>query len=131
MRSERSPVKIVVIGGGIVGLSTAHALLEARCDVTLFDAYAIPNPASASYDRSRMMRLQYGPQRGYAHLARRALTAWTDLERTLGVRLYRRTGVCVWSTTAKAWTFATRGVLGEAGIAYGEARRDAHAGRLF
>ena len=124
-------MKVVVIGGGIVGLSTAHALLEAGCDVTVFDAQAIPNPRSASYDRSRMMRLQYGPQGGYAHLARCALTAWTDLERTLGARLYRPTGVCVWSATAEAWTSATRGALAEAGIASEEARLDAHAGRLF
>lgn len=124
-------MKVVVIGAGIVGLSAAHALLEAGCDVIVFDARAIPNPASASYDRSRMMRLQYGPQGGYAHLARRALVAWTDLERTLGVSLYRPTGVCVWSATAEAWTSATRGTLAEAGIAHGEARLDLHAGRLF
>jgi glycine/D-amino acid oxidase-like deaminating enzyme len=124
-------VKVVVVGGGIVGLSTAHALLEAGCEVTVFDAQAIPNPASASFDRSRMMRLQYGSQKGYAHLAQRALTSWTDLERKLDVQLYRPTGVCVWSATAEAWTLATRGALGDAGIAYGEARLDDHAGRIF
>lgn len=124
-------MKVVVVGGGIVGLSTALALLEAGCDVTVFDAQAIPNPASASYDRSRMMRVQYGPQLGYAHLARRALTSWTDLERTLGVRLYRPTGVCVWSATAETWTSTTRDTLADAGIAHGEARHDTHAGRVF
>lgn len=124
-------MKVIIVGGGIVGLSTAHALLEAGCDVTVFDAGAIPNPASASYDRSRMMRLQYGPQVGYAHLARRALTAWIDLEHTLGARLYRPTGVCVWSATAEAWTSATRCALAEAGIAHGKAQHDTHAGRLF
>lgn len=124
-------MKVVVVGGGVVGLSTAYALLEAGCDVTVLDAQAIPNPASASYDRSRMMRLQYGPQRGYAHLAQRALTSWTELERTLGVQLYRPTGVCVWSATAEAWTSATRGALRDAGIAYGEAWLDGHAGRVL
>ncbi|HLG48093.1 MAG TPA: FAD-dependent oxidoreductase [Reyranella sp.] len=124
-------VKVAVVGGGIVGLSTADALVEAGCDVIVFDAGAIPNPASASYDRSRMMRLQYGPQRGYTHLARRALTAWIDLERRLSARLYRPTGVCVWSATAEAWTSATRSALAEAGIAHAEARHDRHAGRLF
>jgi glycine/D-amino acid oxidase-like deaminating enzyme len=51
-------VKVVVVGSGVIGLSTAHALLEIGCDVTVLDAQGIPNPASASYDRSRMMRLQ-------------------------------------------------------------------------
>jgi len=100
-------VKVVVVGSGVVGLSAAHALLEAGCDVTVCEAQAIPNRASASYDRSRMMRLQYGPQRGYAHLARRALMSWMELQRTLGVQLYRPTGVCVWSATAEAWISAT------------------------
>lgn len=124
-------MKVVVVGSGIVGLSTAHALVEAGCDVTVCDAQAIPNPASASYDRSRMMRLQYGPQRGYAHLARRALMSWMELERALGVQLYRPTGVCVWSATAEVWTSATRGALDDAGIVHGEASLDAHAGRIF
>ena len=35
-------MKVVVVGGGVVGLSTAHALLETGCDVTLSDAQAIP-----------------------------------------------------------------------------------------
>jgi sarcosine oxidase len=124
-------MKVVVVGSVVVGLSAAHALLEAGCDVTVLDAHCIPNPSSASFDRSRMMRLQYGPQRGYAHLARRALTSWIELERTLGVQLYRPTGVCVWSATAEAWTAATLGVLDDAGVAHAEASLDAHAGRVF
>src|SRR5262249_20812764 len=78
-----------------------------------------------------MMRLQYGPQRGYAHLARRALMSWMELQRTLGVQLYHPTGVCVWSATAEAWILATSGALGDAGVVHGEASRDVHAGRIF
>jgi glycine/D-amino acid oxidase-like deaminating enzyme len=114
-------MKVIIVGSGVIGLSTAHALLDAGCDVTVCDAQAIPNPASASYDRSRMMRLQYGTQRGYAHLARRALLSWIELERALGVQLYRPTGICVWSATAEAWTSATPGALNDAGIVHGEA----------
>jgi glycine/D-amino acid oxidase-like deaminating enzyme len=124
-------MKIVVAGGGVVGLSTAYALLEAGCDVTVFDSQEIPNPASASYDRSRMMRQQYGPQRGYAHLAGRALTSWMELERALGVRLYRPTGVCVWSATAEAWTVAAAGALDDVGVVYRKASLEADAGRVI
>lgn len=115
----------------MVGLSTAHALLEAGCDVTVLDAQGIPNPASASYDRSRMMRLQYGPQRGYAYLARQALASWVALERSLSVRLYRPTGVCVWSATAEAWTSATSRALRDASIVHEVACLDSHTGRVF
>jgi len=124
-------MKVAVVGSGIVGLSAAHALLDAKCDVTVFDAYDIPSRASASYDRSRMMRLQYGPQSGYAHLARRALKSWVELEQALETRLYRPTGVCVWSATAESWTAATAAALADVGVEYRAATFDAHTGRVL
>jgi len=124
-------MKIAIVGGGVVGLSAARSLLEAGCDVTVFEAQDIPNPASASYDRSRMMRLQYGPQSGYVRLAKRALTIWAELQDALGVQLYRPTGVCVWSATAGAWAAATPGALRDAGVAYREVSPGADAGRFL
>jgi glycine/D-amino acid oxidase-like deaminating enzyme len=74
------------------------------------------------------MRLQDGPQHGYAQLAHRALESWAELEQALGVRLYRPTGVCVWSATAEAWTKSTAIGLGDVGVAYEGASFEAHAG---
>jgi glycine/D-amino acid oxidase-like deaminating enzyme len=111
-------VKVAIVGGGVVGLAAAHALLEAGCDVTLLDTHDIPNPGSASYDLSRMMRLQYGPQSGYARLAKQALTSWEKLQNELGVQLYHPTGVCVWPATFGVWSEATRHTLRDAGLAY-------------
>src|SRR5262245_18774752 len=110
-------MKVTVVGAGIVGLSAAHSLVEAGCDVVVLDAGDIPNPRSASYDLSRMMRLQYGPQSGYARLAKRALISWAKLQSSVGVQLYHPTGVCVWPATASAWTDATRSALRHAGVA--------------
>ena len=45
------------------------------------DKHDIPNPSSASYDLSRMMQLQYGPQSGYVRLAKRALTHSSAIDR--------------------------------------------------
>jgi glycine/D-amino acid oxidase-like deaminating enzyme len=67
-------MKVAIVGGGVVGVATAHSLVEAGCDVVLLEVQDIPNPSSASCDLSRMMRVQYGPQSGYARLAKRALT---------------------------------------------------------
>ena len=119
-------MQIAIVGAGVVGLSAAYTLAKSGCTVTVFDAQDIPNPASASYDRSRMMRLQYGPQSGYARLAQRALTHWEELQNTLGARLYRPTGVCVWSATAGSWTAATRHALDDAGVAYRDADTQAN-----
>src|SRR5262245_37331354 len=78
-----------------------------------------------------MMRLQYGPQSGYAHLAHRALKSWVELEQALETRLYRPTGVCVWSATAESWTTATSAALANVGIEYQAASLDDHAGRVL
>jgi FAD dependent oxidoreductase len=88
-------VKVTIVGGGVVGLATAYSLVEAGCDVVLLDAEDIPNPSSASYDLSRMMRVQYGPQSGYAQLAKRALTSWVNLQNAFDTRLHHPTGVCL------------------------------------
>jgi glycine/D-amino acid oxidase-like deaminating enzyme len=124
-------MKVAIVRSGILGLSAAHALLDAKCDVTVFDAYEIPNPASASYDRSRMMRLQYGPQSGYARLAHRALKSWVELEQALETRLYRPTGVCIRSATAESWTAATSVALADVGIEYQAASLDTYTERVL
>jgi glycine/D-amino acid oxidase-like deaminating enzyme len=124
-------VKVTVVGAGVVGLSVTHCLVEAGCDVVLLDAQAIPNPGSASYDHSRMMRVQYGPQIGYARLAKRALTSWATLQANLGVRLYHRTGVCLWPATASAWSEATRANLRHTGLAYREVSSESETGGPF
>jgi glycine/D-amino acid oxidase-like deaminating enzyme len=124
-------MKVAIVGGGVVGLASAYALVDAGCDVILMDKQDIPNRSSASYDLSRMIRLQYGPQSGYARLAKRALTSWNKLQDELGIQLYYPTGVCVWPATANAWSEATRSSLGRAGLAYHKVSPKIDCGRLL
>jgi glycine/D-amino acid oxidase-like deaminating enzyme len=124
-------VKVTIVGGGVVGLAAAYSLLDAGCDIVLMEARGIPNPSSASYDLSRMMRVQYGPESGYAQLAKRALTSWAKLENALGTRLYRPTGVCVWPATSGVWTEATRRAFGQAGLSYRDVSRKTETTCLF
>jgi sarcosine oxidase len=124
-------MRVAVVGGGVIGLAAAYGLAKAGSDVTVLDARDIPNPASASYDLSRMMRLQYGPQTGYARLAKQALTSWDRLQNELAVQLYYPTGVCVWPATASTWSKATSGALRVAGVAYREVSPEVEAGRLI
>jgi hypothetical protein len=115
---------------GEIGQCQLRSASMALCQ-RVFDAYDIPSRASASYDRSRMMRLQYGPQSGYARLVHRALKSWMELEQVLETRLYCPSGVCVWSATAESWTAATSAALADVGIEYREATFDAHTGRIL
>jgi sarcosine oxidase len=124
-------MRVAIVGGGVIGLATAYALVEAGCDVTLMDKQDIPNPNSASYDLSRMMRLQYGPQSGYAQLAKRALTSWNTLQDKLGVQIYYPTGVCVWPATATPWSEATASTLRRSGVAYRKVSPKVDAGHLI
>jgi len=126
----RLAVKVVIVGGGVIGLASAYALVQAGADVTVLDAQDIPNPGSASCDLSRMMRLQYGPQSGYARLAKQALTSWHKLQHSLGVQLYHTTGVCVWPGTASTWSEATRRALRDAGLPYRVVSPKVKAGRV-
>jgi len=66
-----------VIGGGIVGLSTAYALTEKGAQVTLFD----PNPGEGqSAGESRIFRHQHEDARliGFAKRSRELWAEWAD-----------------------------------------------------
>lgn len=104
--------RAVIVGAGINGLSTARALLARGWEVELFDRGPIPNPASASFDRHRLIRAQYGDP-GYAARLPAAFAAWDALWRDLGRSHYVETGVLALSRAAGDWTDRGRAAGGE------------------
>lgn len=89
-------MKVIVVGGGIVGLSTAYALTKGGIDVTLLERGPIPNPLASSSDHHRIIRSTYSDQEGYtvrmgeAHIAWQRL--WDDLDGSQH-RYYAPTGI--------------------------------------
>jgi glycine/D-amino acid oxidase-like deaminating enzyme len=87
------PVRIVVVGAGVVGLLTAVECARAGARVDLVDRGDIPCPEATSHDSHRMVRTLH---RGDAALTRAAAhlpTCWREIERRVAGRFYHPTGV--------------------------------------
>ena len=52
--------KVLIVGGGIAGLSAAWALSRGGCSVEIFEQGPLPNPRASSYDEHRILRHAYG-----------------------------------------------------------------------
>ncbi|WP_421707448.1 NAD(P)/FAD-dependent oxidoreductase [Algihabitans sp.] len=85
-------MRVLVIGGGVVGLSTAWALAKVGHEPLLFEAGPLPNPGGASHDQHRLIRSLYGAERGYACMVGAAYGAWDRLWADLGRRHYVEAG---------------------------------------
>jgi sarcosine oxidase len=77
-------MKVIVVGAGVSGLSTAWALARQDVDVTLIEQGPIPNPLSASGDQHRIIRRAYGGQGGYQRRISAAYDAWDQMWEDLG-----------------------------------------------
>lgn len=87
------PLRVVVVGGGVIGLLTAVECVRAGAEVDLVDQDTIPSPRATSNDLHRVVRALH---RGDATLTRagaRAHEGWLEVQRLLGARFYHQTGV--------------------------------------
>lgn len=82
--------RILVVGGGIAGLSAAWGLARRGFAVELFEQGPLPHPRASSYDEHRIIRHAYGDLEGYAYLMPEAFRVWDRLWSDLGVRHYDR-----------------------------------------
>jgi sarcosine oxidase len=84
-------VRVVVIGGGVVGAASAWRLAARGHRVTLLEQFAGGHHHGASHGTSRIFRHAYTDPT-YVDLAGRALRGWLRLERSTGADVFRRTG---------------------------------------
>lgn len=86
--------QIVVIGAGIVGLSTAYALLrQDMSNVLVLEQAVVNHPRSTSSGISRLLRFDYGADPFYARMVKLSLELWRDLEKRTQRTLYVPTGL--------------------------------------
>jgi len=82
---------LVVIGGGVMGLFTAHHAAERGADAVVLEQGRIGDPMTASFGRTRSFRSDYlDPQ--YARLAQEAFQLWEQFERRTGIEVLVRCG---------------------------------------
>ncbi len=89
-------MKVIVVGAGIAGLSTAWSLAKRGHDVTLLEQGTVPNPRAASGDHHRIIRRAYPSGSGYGRAITEAYEAWEEMWGDLGQRHYDHRGfLCV------------------------------------
>lgn len=110
--------KVLIVGGGIAGLSTAWALARRGIQVELFEQGPLPNPRSSSYDEHRIIRHAYGTMEGYAHLMPEAFRVWDSLWRATGMSHYEPCGAVYFLRDDNGWYEGTSRSLDALGIGY-------------
>jgi glycine/D-amino acid oxidase-like deaminating enzyme len=110
--------RVIIVGGGIMGLSAAWAAHRRGMAVTLLEQAGIPNPLGSSFDRHRLIRYAYGDRIGYCRMVGEAYAAWARLWADLGEQLYVKTGTLLLSGAEQGWAAASMRTLEAAGIPY-------------
>ncbi|MES0111556.1 FAD-dependent oxidoreductase [Mesorhizobium sp. M0013] len=83
---------LIVVGAGLVGLSTTRAALASGYKVTVLEQGPLPNPNAASCDQHRLIRYQYGRAAGYTRMVSHAFDVWEKVWGDLGETLFEKTG---------------------------------------
>jgi monomeric sarcosine oxidase len=109
--------RIVIVGAGIVGLSTAYALLmQGMKQVIVLEQEKVGHQRSTSSGISRLLRFEYGSDRYYSELVGLSLNRWRALERVSKRTLYSRTGLLVLGTERDTFTHPSYRLLRAMGL---------------
>jgi len=85
--------KILIVGAGINGVTTAIALKQRGHNVILIDPGPLPHSLAASTDISKAVRSTYGADEDYTALAERAIPLWKQWNEEFGTTLYHEVGM--------------------------------------
>lgn len=113
--TERADV--VVVGLGVVGISTAGALARRGRTVVGIDRWGTGHPVTSSTGASRSVRVAYDDE-GYVRLAREALARWRRIEASQDVTLLVETGQVDLGPDAKLDALAA--AMDATGVAFDE-----------
>lgn len=92
---QRADGSIIVVGGGIFGLTAAIELRHRGRAVRLIDPGPLPHPLAASTDISKMIRMDYGADELYTRMMEEAFHGWRAWNDEWGEPLYHETGFLI------------------------------------
>ena len=95
-------MQVLVLGGGIFGVTAALALRARGHDVTVRDPGPIPHPLAESTDISKIVRIDYGADVEYTALGERSILGWRAWNRRWPRPLFHETGVAFLAKSAMA-----------------------------
>jgi monomeric sarcosine oxidase len=108
---------IVIVGAGIVGLSTAYSLLtQGMRKVTILEQEVVDHTRSSSHGFSRLLRFEYGPEAFYSNMVRLSLKRWKNLEQVAGCTLYTPTGLLTLGNDDDTFTQSSYHVVRKLGL---------------
>lgn len=84
---------VIIVGGGIFGVSAALELRRRGHSVSLFDPGPLPHPRAASTDISKVIRMDYGAEDFYMELMEAAFPIWDQWNARWERPLYHETGI--------------------------------------
>jgi sarcosine oxidase len=85
-------VDVAIVGAGVVGAATAHALVREGAEVVVYEQFRLGHERGASHGRSRIFRLAYADP-AWVALAAEALRGWRALEAEAGEPLLELSGL--------------------------------------
>ena len=104
--------QVVIVGAGIVGLSTAYALLKRGVrKVAVLEQESVDHARSTSRGPSRLLRFEYGSDAQYVQMVQLSLHRWRYLERMTTRTLYTRTGLLMLGTEDDNYTLPSHHLL--------------------
>jgi len=108
--------RVVIVGAGIIGLSTAYALLRQGMEhVTVLEQAEVDHQRGTSHGTSRLLRFEYGSDLFYSEMVQLSLNRWKNLERLTRHILYTRTGLLVLGNEGDNYTKQSYHILRELG----------------
>ncbi|MEM8523214.1 MAG: FAD-dependent oxidoreductase [Bacteroidota bacterium] len=84
--------EILIIGGGVFGITSAIALAKRQYKVGLLNPDQIPHPTAASNDISKIVRMEYGSDELYFEMARQSIEGWRKWNELFQEELYHEIG---------------------------------------